>query len=44
MKHANQVAAKNFKLELQVQMKQEIQKLLEVGFIKPFQHLIVWLA
>lgn len=30
--------SRNFKLELEVQIKQKIQKLLNIGFIKPIQH------
>lgn len=36
-------APRNFKPELEVQIKEETQKLLDVGFIKPVQHL-TWLA
>lgn len=36
-------APRNFRPELEVQIKEEIQKLLDVGFIKPIQHPI-WLA
>ena len=36
-------AARNFNSEIQLQIKREIEKLLEVGFIKPCQH-HVWLA
>lgn len=35
--------SKNFKPELEVQIKEEIHKLVDVGFIKPVQHL-TWLA
>lgn len=31
-------APRSFKPELEVQIKQEIHKLLDVGFIKPIQH------
>lgn len=31
-------ALRNFKLELKVQNKQKMQKLLDVGVIKPIQH------
>lgn len=30
--------SRNFRLELEVQIKQEIEKLLDVGFIMPIQH------
>lgn len=31
-------APRNFRPESEIQIKQEIQKILEVGFIKPIQH------
>lgn len=36
-------APRNFRPELEAQIKQEIQRLLDVGFIKPVQH-PAWLA
>lgn len=36
-------ASRNFRLELEVHIKQKIQKLLDIGFRKPIQH-STWLA